>query len=534
MNKSAIEKVEAVLQLNPADFNTLYLLFMFSRDGHRFFVNNSAHVSCPYSLDNSLDFYFLKINQYAHKILTQPGMLEEGNEVFKYECCYELALVFSFRKNHQYAHKYSKLAYECCLRLRQNQTHLADTKALYLKSCAALTKLPSLRFAVGDEVEYLHEGEWKLCKIVELYYRELDFDLRFTAPYRLQLLDDSDSTDPPPVHALVQADLDRYIRKVGVRSIEDTRYHARLNAKVEKLSQVYYSKEFMQDIYHTLAQDREFVDMLRSVWGIELSESMVLDYRELVMYRELLIRTDTGYHVPTVEEVIAGIRAFFDPAHLNDDATPSAAVDEDRDSQRVRADVLSLLRGDYVISTNFDVLLGVQGFLLRSVRAHTAASLSSVSPSTPTDPGEHADTPDAWLKESNVRDLRAILPEPVYSSRSAHGFAWAGLKECLESRDTAPACECPFVYFFVKFCLDQDVEVPKLALALYDRMNMQLSREFIRCANPTCELNRLDQSTGQVKFKKCSRCLAVIYCCRECQVAHYPEHKKLCWEPTKA
>ena len=83
------------------------------------------------------------------------------------------------------------------------------------------------------------------------------------------------------------------------------------------------------------------------------------------------------------------------------------------------------------------------------------------------------------------------------------------------------------VYFFVKYCLDQGLEVPKLALALYDRMNMQLSRDFIRCANRTCELNKLDKSAGQVMFKLCSRCKTLIYCSRECQVAHYPEHKQL-------
>ena len=112
-----------------------------------------------------------------------------------------------------------------------------------------------------------------------------------------------------------------------------------------------------------------------------------------------------------------------------------------------------------------------------------------------------------------------------------HGFAWYGLEECLENHNTAPSCECPFIYFFVKFCLNHDIPVPQVALALYDRMNAQLSREFIRCANPTCVLNRLDKSTGQVKFEKCSRCLAVIYCSRECQVAHYPLHKKLCRAP---
>ena len=100
----------------------------------------------------------------------------------------------------------------------------------------------------------------------------------------------------------------------------------------------------------------------------------------------------------------------------------------------------------------------------------------------------------------------------------------------MENLDAGPACECPWIYYLVKYSLDHRGGVPKLALALYDRMNMQLSREFIRCANPTCELNRLDKSTGQVKFKKCSRCHAVIYCSRECQVTHYPEHKTYCRE----
>ena len=79
-------------------------------------------------------------------------------------------------------------------------------------------------------------------------------------------------------------------------------------------------------------------------------------------------------------------------------------------------------------------------------------------------------------------------------------ITWSVVHSCLESPTAGPACECPFVYFFVKYCLDRGFGVPKLALVLYDRMNMQLSREFIRCAYPTCELNKLDQSACQVKF----------------------------------
>ena len=88
--------------------------------------------------------------------------------------------------------------------------------------------------------------------------------------------------------------------------------------------------------------------------------------------------------------------------------------------------------------------------------------------------------------------------------------------------------ECPFFYFFVRYCLGQGMGVPKAALAVYDKMNMQLSREFIRCAGSYCKRHRLDQSAGKVKFKKCSGCHAVIYCSKECQVAHYPKHKKVC------
>ena len=134
---------------------------------------------------------------------------------------------------------------------------------------------------------------------------------------------------------------------------------------------------------------------------------------------------------------------------------------------------------------------------------------------------------EALSKASAQHGLRNMLNKPwCDDDTSCIVMIWIGIHTCLEDNTLAPACECPFVYFFVKYCLDQGLGVPKLALALYDRMNMQLSREFIRCANPTCELNKLDQSTGKVKFKQCS----VIYCSRECQVANYPEHKRLCRE----
>ena len=105
--------------------------------------------------------------------------------------------------------------------------------------------------------------------------------------------------------------------------------------------------------------------------------------------------------------------------------------------------------------------------------------------------------------------------------------------DALTELDGSPSaqCECPFVFYFVKYCLDQGLGVPVPLLAAYEHMRGQLSCSFIRCGNPTCELNRLDRSIAKVQFKRCGRCKAVIYCSRDCQVAHYPDHKKLCKAP---
>ena len=414
------------------------------------------------------------------------------------------------------------------------------------RSRDAYDKLPPLRFAVGDEVEFLHEletgSEWKLGKVIELHYREQDFILNFSSPYRLQLLD---SKVEPSEYAWVKADLDRYVRKVGIRSIEDTRYQARLDAKVTELAQVYCSKVFVQDIHRILAQDHEFVEMVRSVWEIELSEAAIRYYRKLVMMREPFVQTDSGYHVPTYEEVIAGIKAYFDPAHLSVDA-PASAVGDDRYAQQIRNAILNFIplctnsrcpRGG---SSDLTADGNAQGLLLHCIMGcmplTVNAALNIDFPGTIDelldqyfDLNIPAMMAEAISKVSTSHDLRVIRSDSTWPDRLDHYMlVWLEVQMCLENPNAGSACECPFIYFFVKYCLDYKMGVPKLALALYDRMNTQLSREFIRCANPTCEHNKLDKSTGKVKFKKCSRCQAVIYCSRECQVAHYPDHKRLC------
>ena len=310
-----------------------------------------------------------------------------------------------------------------------------------------------------------------------------------------------------------------------------------------ELAQVYCSREFTLGIYRTLAQDREFVEMLLSVWHIELSDNAIHIFRFLVMYRQPLVHTDSGYHIPSSEEVIAGIRAYFDPAQLSPDSAPSA---EDSSSEGVRAYIMSMfrMREPLAVNGSRDQDRDIQCHLLRSIRHYVRASnapdpifglcdssdlLGHVSGITiPTE------VSNSISKVSALDDLRFIysVAQRKHDSDilSSYLAAWIELYKCLELPDAEPACECPWVYFFVKYCRDRCLGVPKLVLALHERMNIQLSREFIRCANPTCELNRLDQSAGQVKFKQCGGCKAVIYCSKECQTAHYPEHKRLCRE----
>ena len=231
---------------------------------------------------------------------------------------------------------YYKMAYESCVRNKID--FMTDSrKANYMEAKELLNKQPSLRFKMGDEVEVLNECDhtWKNSQIVKFYYPIKDYEFDYTPVYRIQCFDEV-RPDGSPVYAWTKADLDRYVRKVGIRSIEDTRYQVQLAAKVEELASVYCSKKFMQDIYHTLAQDREFVEMLQSVWQIELSETMLYLYRMLVVYRQPFIPVESGYHIPTAEEVIAGIEAYFDPANRIGDSAP-AAEDEDSYSEGVRA-----------------------------------------------------------------------------------------------------------------------------------------------------------------------------------------------------
>ena len=528
MYQLIIKKLEAALLLNPTNFSTLYLLFVTARNGE-IFIREGKY-------DLPLEFYRLRLFDYLFKLLDHPTV-SGPYEVIRIESYHELARVFYEYHNYAASLMYAKLAYERCLR-SSHQTDLLAYKSAYLKSKASFVGLPPLRFAVGDEVEFLHGretgSEWRLGKVAELYYRERNFAVYFSAPYRLQLLNDSDSADPP-VYAWVKADIDRYIRKVGVKSIEDTRYQAKLEIKVAELARVYCEKEVMQAAHRTLAQDHEFVDLLQSVWQIRLTESVININHMFVLYRQPLVRIDSGYHVHSTEEVIAEIRAYFDPTRISDDAALTA-VTQDSSNVQVRVEILGMMRG---IPASLDCEpadFEIQWFLLRSIGYYV--ELFSLKDSSAPCMSQYNDfivpleISNAISNAFSTHDLCALtLTDSYWGTRTDFLLStWVFVLMCLENPDAGTACECPFVYFFVKYCLDYNWGVPKLALALYDRMNMQLSREFIRCANPSCDHNKLDKSAGQVKFKQCGRCRAVIYCSRNCQTAHYPEHKRLCGE----
>ena len=245
------KKLEAALQMNPTNFDTLYLLFLSWSRAHRFLVILRVR-----GIESTLETYRVKIYDYSYKLLGHPAVASQYGLV-RGDCYYELATIFYIHHNYPSALKYSKLAYEHCLRSSDHK-NLSVYKSLYLKSRGAYNELPLLRFAVGVEVELFCNslgpgfgdvggGTWMRGKVVDLYFRERYFDTRFTAPYLVKFID-SDQTHLPLGHAWVQADLGRYIRKPGIRSFQDTRYQARLDCKVEELAGVLCSEEFIQRV----------------------------------------------------------------------------------------------------------------------------------------------------------------------------------------------------------------------------------------------------------------------------------------------
>eukprot|EP01038_Epipyxis_sp_PR26KG_P010563 gene10563-14189_t len=51
-----------------------------------------------------------------------------------------------------------------------------------------------------------------------------------------------------------------------------------------------------------------------------------------------------------------------------------------------------------------------------------------------------------------------------------------------------------------------------------------------KCSNPDCKL----AASAEISLSECSSCHQARYCCRDCQLAHWEEHKAMCKEIKKA
>ena len=235
----------------------------------------------------------------------------------------DIAHAFSYNANVVMAVKYYKLAYTVALKTI-SQSLMSYCKTKLMIEMKKLAASHPLRFAVGDTVlcrgeEGEGDCEWRLCEVIELHYRKRDDPLHYCAPYRTKVISENGpgdassgkDVDESPGYLIVEDDSDAHVRRPGWISLEAARFEARLDAKVEELLSVYCSKVFIQGIYRTLSDDEDFCTILHADWKLELSEHLMYLYRLRVLYRQPLVRADSGYHIPTAEEVIAGIKTYF-------------------------------------------------------------------------------------------------------------------------------------------------------------------------------------------------------------------------------
>ena len=224
---------------------------------------------------------------------------------------YLLGLTFNAIGNCYQTVKYYELAYAFALKTK-NEDNCQQFEDVLGPAKARLGQQLKLRYKVGDEVEVSNDnGEWQRGTVVELYYREKSYPLDYNAPYRILISAASDST--LDVYTCAQADTDRYVRKVGAKAIENTRYQSKLDAKVDELAYVYCSQAFIQEIYGELQLDQGFCQRLLQIGRIKVTLTVLYTYRMLVMYSQPLVRTDAGYHIPTLREVVSGFKAYLAP-----------------------------------------------------------------------------------------------------------------------------------------------------------------------------------------------------------------------------
>ena len=65
--------------------------------------------------------------------------------------------------------------------------------------------------------------------------------------------------------------------------------------------------------------------------------------------------------------------------------------------------------------------------------------------------------------------------------------------------------------------------------------NVQCAPDAVKhCANSKCEKRAYSEgkNRGTIQLKQCKGCLQVAYCSRDCQKAHWPQHKEECRRAT--
>ena len=337
---------------------------------------DSTHLEC-------LQLIVYMLHNYALSIITAPGKKDElgvaTQQIHDYcmgllecvkeytdergvcslagidYCHYALADSLVWSSNFDAALPYSKLAY---LNSMRSGNHSLD--GMCQRQLGVIKNSPfktNLRFSVGDVVQchVAATDSWWEGKVVEIHYHEKVFALSYNAPYRIRLIEELDppevkiSDEPMPVFIVVNNDIDRFIRRPGTRAIESTRYHAKREGKFEAMSNVYCSKQFMVDVHQLLKEDPTFGDTLYRNWHVNLAIELLLYYRVLIMYRTPFVRTDTGYHVPTLQEVADGLKAFFpvDDSYRNLKRRAAASPDDKRLQLRL-ADLIRLQHIDGV------------------------------------------------------------------------------------------------------------------------------------------------------------------------------------------
>ena len=120
-----VERLEKALLLNPSSFYSLYFLFL-AYNYSRLFLTRQKVNDLLESQATTIDSFIIlsesKIIDYSFKLLDDSA-IPEGYDFIRGECHYMLESIFSKYPNIPAAHKHAKLAYEHCIRSRDDKKH---------------------------------------------------------------------------------------------------------------------------------------------------------------------------------------------------------------------------------------------------------------------------------------------------------------------------------------------------------------------------------------------------------------------------